>query len=392
MLKVLARIVLFSVIVSSTGGMAWWWYQFRQQKTRTHTVDVGDLLSGVTVSGTIRNKQKTVVAAEIVAAVQRLAVAEGQLVEPGTVLVELDDRIVAAECAKSQSRIELAKQYLAELKAGPRKEEITKARQAVVQAESELSYAKSSHEKTDDLVRRGAATKSELDLEEKKLKVAQAAMKSAQAELELLEAGTRIEQVARAEADVRLAEAELQRCQALREKYVLRAPHRGIVTAKHVEMGEVVSPGQVLLHLNNVDSTEIRAQVQETQLSGIKPGHMARVLADAYPDQPLEAVVERILPRVDPESGTVTVLLKLDKPTALTLMDGMAVDIALIRQQRRDVIRVPAEAVKSDGERAEVWLRKGDSFVRRDIQVGVNDGQWVEVRSGLAPGDVVRVH
>jgi HlyD family secretion protein len=117
------------------------------------------------------------------------------------------------------------------------------------------------------------------------------------------------------------------------------------------------------------------------------------VLPDAYPDQPLDAVVERILPRVDPESGTVTVLLRLVRPTStVTLMDGMAVDIALIRERHDEVIRVPAEAVKGQGDRAEVWVKSGQEFVRRQISAGATDGQWVEVKAGLTAGDVVRVN
>ena len=104
------------------------------------------------------------------------------------------------------------------------------------------------------------------------------------------------------------------------------------------------------------------------------------------------AVVEQILPRVDPESGTVTVLLKLTGPVPVVLMDGMAVDIALIREQKHKVVRVPADAVRDRGEHAEVWLRKGARFVPRRIETGASDGQWVEVKSGLLAGDVVRLN
>jgi len=386
------RLVLLAVVLTAAGGMLWWWHQFRTGKPRVHTVSQGELLSGVTVSGTVRNQQKTSVTAEIVAAVRRVVVTEGKIVEEGELLIELDDRVVAAEHAKGLARVELAQQYLVELKAGPRKEEIAQAREAVNAADSELEYAKSNHRKVQQLADRGVAAPGELSLADKGLKVARAKLKAAQAGLELLLAGTRAEQIARAEAEVRLAQAEVQRCQALRGKYRLCAPHRGIVTARYVHVGEVVSPGRVLLHLNNVDQTEIRAQVQETQLAGIQPGHEARVLADAYPDHPLVARVERILPRVDPESGTVTVLLRLQGPSGVVLMDGMAVDIALIRERRGGVVRVPVEAVRRDGDRAQVWLRNGRQFVPKRIRIGADDGQWVEVRSGLSVGDVVRVN
>ena len=392
MIRAMIRLLLFSIVLASAVGMAWWWHDYSQRSIRLWTVDQGELLTGVTVSGTVRNKQKTTVASEIVAAVARMCVREGQQVQKGQVLVELDDSVLAAECAKSQARIEVARQTLAELKAGTRKEELERARQAVVQAQSELDHTQKNFARLEDLRKRGAATASELSLEETKLKVAQSTLKSAQADLDLLEAGARPEQIARAEAEVRQAQAELQRCQALRAKCVLHAPHRGIVTARYVDVGEVVSPGQLLMHLNNLDDTEIRAAVQETQLTGIRLGHKARVLADAYPDKPLEAIVEKILPRVDPESGAVTVLLRLHEAPAVALMDGMAVDIALVREQRDRVIRVPAEAVRGSGESAEVWVRSGPSFEKRFVELGATDGHWVEIRKGLDVGEVVRVN
>lgn len=384
-----ALVAVLAIGVIATAVMAW--RHFAAVSYRTHTVGVGDLLSGVTVSGTIRCTQKTAIASEVLAAVRSVAVGEGQVVARDQTLIELDDRVIAAECAKGQASVDLYKQSLAELKAGPRKEEITKAAQEVMQAESKLAYAEADHRKVSDLAKRGVATSSELDQAVNRLKVAQAELKAAQAGLELLQAGARPEQIGRAEAEVRLAEGELRRCQALRDKYVLKAPHAGVITAKHASAGEVVSPGQVLLNLNDIESVEIRAQAQENQLSGIEPGHAAKVLADAYPDQPLDAAVQKILPRVDPESGTVTILLKLDKPAPAALMDGMAVDISLVRHYRQGVVRVPAAAVQGNGQNASVLLKRGGSYRRHDIVAGSSDGQWVEVKSGLQPGQVVAV-
>ncbi len=385
------RILLPMLIAGIVIGTIWWCNRIGAAGAATHTVDAGDLLSGVTVSGTVRSRQKTAVAAETIAAVKRLAVIEGQHVAKGNVLVELDDSVIAANCAKARSRVDCARQYLAELKAGPRTEQITQAREALKQTKAKLHYIKADHKKIANLLERGTATRSEFDLAVKHLRIAEAETGRAQAQLDLLLAGTRREQVARAEAEVSLAEADVRRCNALRQKYTLRAPHAGIVTAKYVNVGEVVAPGQVLLRVDNINDIEIRAQAQEAQLPDIQPGSRARVLADAYPNCPLEAVVENILPRVDPESGTVTVLLRLTETPTVVLMDGMAVDIALIGQERHSVIRIPASAVERRNGQTVVEVREGRSFVSRPVNVGISDGQWVEVKSDLKVGDVVRL-
>lgn len=391
MIKTTVKIVVVVAVLASAAGMVWWWLRLEAGRADVHTVDRGDILVGVTVSGAVESRQKSAVAAEIVALVARLGFKEGQHVRRGDVLVELDDRVVAAECAKATASLDRAKQHLAETKAGPRDEQIRKAGQLVKQAEARLQYATKQHKIVATLAQRGAETAAQLDLALNRLQVAQAELSAARAELDLLESGSRPEQIARAEAEVRLAEAELSRCGALRGKYTLSAPHDGTVTARYVHVGEVVSPGQVLLRLDNTEDIEIRAQAQETQLAGIQPGSRARVLADAYPDRPLPAEVVRILPRVEPESGAVSVLLKLTQRPTVTLMDGMAVDIALISEERRQVVRVPASAVERPGEQARVWVRTNTSFQPRAIETGLADGRWVEVVAGLRPGEVIQI-
>ncbi len=391
MLRKTTRILAPLLIVAIVFGTIWWWRRISTAGADTHTVNAGELVTGVTVSGTVRCRQKTAVAAQTVAAVRRLAVDEGRQVAKGDVLVELDDSVIAADCAKARSRLDCARQFFAELKAGPRTEEITQAREAFKQAKAALNFAKTDHSKIATLLKRNLATQFGLDLAIKRLEVAEAGVGQAKAQLNLLLAGTRPEQIARAKAEVNLAEADVLRCETLRKKYILRAPHAGIVTVRYVNVGEVVSPGQVLLRLDNINDIEIRAQAQEVQLPDIRPGGKARVLADAYPDNPLEAVVEHILPRVDPESGTVTVILRLTQPPEVVLMDGMAVDIALFRRERSGVISVPAEAVERDGEQTVVHVREGNSFVRRPVNVGAGDGKRTEVKSGLKDGEVVRL-
>ncbi|MCK4626860.1 MAG: biotin/lipoyl-binding protein, partial [Phycisphaerae bacterium] len=260
------RILLILLIVGTIVSTVWWLRRLGTAHADTHTVDAGDILSGVTVSGTIRSRQKTAISAETVATIKHLAVIEGQHVAKGDVLVKLDDSVIAANCAKASSRVDCAKQYLAELKAGPRTEEITKVRETLKQAKVRFNFIEADHKKIANLLKHGTATQSEFDLVVKHLKIAKAEVGRSQAQLDLLLAGTRPEQIARAEAEVSLAAADVRRCNALRQKYTLRAPHAGIITAKYVNVGEIVSPGQVLIRLDNIKDIEIRAQAQETQL------------------------------------------------------------------------------------------------------------------------------
>lgn|GEM_PF-2892984 len=392
MRRTIVWIFLAAVILGPAAAVGLWWRDHEARQVRTHDADTGSVLAGVTVSGAVHSRQQEAVAAEVIAAVKAILVKEGQSVTEDQVLIQLDDGVVAAEIAKARASAEVAAQQLAELRAGPRKGEIDKAETQVARAEAQLTYAERRHASLVRAARTGNATELEIQLAESELNRAKADVAWAKAAVSLLRSGTREEQIARAQAEVDLAKGEQARLEALRQKYTLRAAHAGIVTLRKVNVGEVVAPGQVLLRLDNTEDIEIRAQVQESQLLGVRPGGQARVLADAYPETPLEAVVEKTLPRVDPEQGTITVLLKLTKtPPPVALMDGMAVDIALIAQEVNGVVRVPAEAIHGKGEAAHVWVRQGTAFVRRPVATGISDGYWVEVKSGLKAGEVVRL-
>lgn len=335
MRKSIRRTGLAVAILAPAIALTLWWHKPSTAESDTYASSQGQSIRGVTVSGTIRCKQRSAVAAEIVAPVKALPVEEGRRVSKGDVLVELDGSVVAAQCAMARARLELAAQQLAEYRSGPRKQEITKAAESVIRARAVLTYAQREHTRLVEARNRIVATPLEVSRAASQVAKAESDLAWAKANLDLLHAGTRPEQIARGQAKLALAQADLKRCEAMYRKYLLRAPHDGIVTVRYVNVGEVVSPGQVLLRVDNMQALEVRAQVQESQLIGVKKGSAALVLVDAYPDSALKAVVRQILPRVDPEQGTVTVLLGFTAKPGVTLMDGMAADIAIFTVEKK---------------------------------------------------------
>lgn len=392
MIHYLTKTALLAVLVIPSAMAGWWVRSYHASKASVCEVARGDVLEGVTISGKVEAVDKAVISSEFLAAVQAVEVEEGDRVEPGQVLIRLVDGIIQAECAKSAAAVDKARLHLAELQAGPRPEEIDQAREALGEARVELDFARKDYADRQDLRKQGAESPKQLELAKRRLDVAQAAHKQAQARLALLEKGTRPEQIARARAELTLARAEATRCEAIRDRHVIRAPHGGQVTRVYVQPGEVVSPGQRLLLLHDNQSLRVRAQAQEGQLEHISPGLPARLLADANTRRSIPARVDRVLPRVAPDSGTVGVLLSITgNPAQVGLFDGATVDVALIRSHRRNVPRLPVQAVLGTGDQAAVWVRRGASFVKVPVVLGASDGKFAEVVTGLEVGDVVRV-
>jgi len=399
-MKTLLSIVLALLVLAGVAAAGWWWYALYTGQDQTYTVALGDVQSGVIISGTVRCKQSAAIGAEIegVATVKKLLFHEGKEVQAGEKLILFDDGLIQEALAKAQARLAQAQAHLADLKAGARPEEVKKALQGVRLAEAEYELAKREYDDIEQMRKDGAITRAEIDARTMRVKVAAARQVAAEADHKLVKAGTRIEQVNQAIAAVALAQADVRRCQVLKSKYILVAPHKGTITAQEINEGETVRPGQILVQVNNTATKwiEIRGHAQEAQLPKIKPGDTAAVVADNAPDRVFHATVDEILPLVDPTQGTVTVLLKLVENEAQAdagkiLIDGGNVDIKLVNEERTNVLCVPTEAVHGEGDQAHVFVRSSGRWKRRSVTIGADDGHRVEITEGLEAGDVVRL-
>ena len=186
MRRTIVWLIIMAAVLGPAIAIGLWWRNHYLSMARTCTVDTGDIVSGVIVSGSIRSRQRTAVAAEIIAAVQKIDFQEGQEVQAGQVLVQMDGGVVEGELAKANASVQIAQEKLAELRAGARPEEIDRAQREVDRAESNLDFARKDFARLQKASTGGVATSTELDLATNKLHVAEADVGAAKASLALL--------------------------------------------------------------------------------------------------------------------------------------------------------------------------------------------------------------
>ena len=383
-------LLIVLAIAGAAGGIGWWWWDFYQSQQRTHVVGQGPV-AGTMFSGIVRCSRRTEVPAEVDAVVRVWHVEEGQVVQPDQPLVSLDDSLVAEDCASAEAAVDQAKAYLQELEAGPRPEELQRVEQDVARATAEYNHAVREYNRFKETEPAGGATSWEVEVRKTAAIVAKAVMDRAKAEQALLAKGTRAEQIEQAQARLRLAEAHLARCNALRSKYTIRAGHAGKITKTFPRKGELVTAGQTILLIHDFASVEVDGHCPESLQARVQPGGAALVQVDAFPGMTFEASVKQILPRVDEMRGTVTVQLTFITPPEIELPHGGTADITLLHDQKADVVRVPIEAVEGAGEHAFVWLQDGGGFRRHNVTAGKDDGKWVEILRGLQAGQIIRL-
>ena len=169
----------------------------------------------------------------------------------------------------------------------------------------------------------------------------------------------------------------------------LRAPFAGTVLDVPAVSGETVSPERELATVADLSTVWILGDVYERDLSSISEGREARVVTDAYPDEPLSCRVTYVSDVLDPQSRTAKVRCEAKNPGGRLRLQMFA-RMEIAAGAPRDVLAIPRSAIQQiDGETS-VFVRTGDkSFERRVVRLGTTTEEWAEVTNGVNAGDRV---
>jgi len=185
----------------------------------------------------------------------------------------------------------------------------------------------------------------------------------------------------------KVAEANRKAVLAQLSYTIVKAPFDGVITEKMVEAGELASPGQLLLRMENPRQLRLHSTVAEGDLSSIALGDKISVVIDALGEQTLDGVVGQILPAGDSQTHTFTV--KVDLPAEPGLKTGMFGRFQLDKGTSKTIL-VPWTAVVERGELTSVFAVGSDQIARlRWVKVGQRLDQRVEILSGLNVGEEV---
>ncbi len=291
------KLVPFLLLLALAGGAAWLARPYWQgrQAAQAHAL----LLSGTVEATQLRP------AFRVPGRIRRMPVEEGQRVEAGQLLAELDDASLRAAVQAARALRDAAAASLARLEAGSRPEEIRAAEAAVQEAQARLALARIERRRLEGLVPRKLAPPEALDRARSAEQVARAALAGARERLALLRAGPRQEDIRKARALLAAREAELAQAK-LRLGYArLEAPAAGVVALRLHEPGEVVAAGQPVLELDLMDRPWVRAYLSERDLPRVRLGQQAEVRADGLPGLSLQGRLAFISPRAEYTPKTV---------------------------------------------------------------------------------------
>ncbi|MCC5845185.1 MAG: efflux RND transporter periplasmic adaptor subunit [Verrucomicrobia bacterium] len=234
----------------------------------------------------------------------------------------------------------------------------------------------------DRLLARRAETASRLALAESSLERIRRLRESDSATEQELDQASAVKEQARAQME--LLEAELRDTR-------IRAPFSGRLGERMVSVGEFVQPGTPLARLVRTDPLEVRFEVPERHLGALKEGLRVELQSEAFPDEVYAAEVSFIAPELRMSTRTVPVRATVSNEKTL-LRPGMFVRVSLVLDDRPEALVVPEAAVMQRGTDTVVLRQDEDGRAEeRAVRVGLRFDGMMEIREGLAEGDIVVV-
>lgn len=250
--------------------------------------------------------------------------------------------------------------------------ELAETKRAFVEATHELAFAKRAYEREEGLWKKNISSESSYLTQERLYHEALYKLQSAEQQLEALGIG----KVGR--------DALLQPGSTL-TRYELRAPFDGVITEKNVALGQAVKEFDDLFMVADLSTVWVEIAVYAKDLNDIKVGQDVTVRSEA----PAMSATGKIafvgaLVAADTRAAKARVIL----PNAEhQWRAGLFVNVAVVQNEVPVAVAVKREGLQKFRDWDVVFIRSGNEFEARPLQLGREDGEWVEVLSGLSAGE-----
>jgi HlyD family secretion protein len=267
-------IVALIIVLVTVGGLIYWQFWWSR--------DNG--LNQLRLMGHIEATE-TDLAFKVPGIIATINFQEGDYLKAGAVVAELNAQDLRDEVAAAKAKVLAEQANLDRLLAGSRRQEIAEAGAAVLQAKADLDNKKLDYERMEGLLQRRAVAVSRRDNAKAAYLVAQEVLRRAQENYSLVKEGPRKEDIAKARADFKQMQANLELAQTRLGYATITAPVNGVVLTRPAEPGEMAATGSTILTTADLDNVYLEAYIPESDLAKVRYGQNVAVTTDAYPNK-----------------------------------------------------------------------------------------------------------
>lgn len=327
----------------------------------------------------------------------------GAFVRQGDVLARLNDRDARLRLQQAQSGVSQAVAGVrqAEARLGLRPggnfdavtiPEVRAANSNLEQAQAELRLAEANEKRYRLLVETGDVAVSVYEQFRTQRDTARARVNNARQQLEAAANTARQsnQAILTAQAAVESARAQVAIAQKAVADAVIRAPYGGYVSNRPIAVGEYVTPASIVATVLRTNPLKLQLQVQEAEAPFINAGMGVSLEVDAHRDRKFAGQVTAVNPAIDPVSRAATVEAAIENGDN-ALRSGMFATARIVRRGGNRAVFVPRSAVVSDQntQSYRVFVVQGDTAKLRVVQIGSEEGDTVQILSGVNADDIV---
>jgi HlyD family secretion protein len=357
--------------------------------SRIATVERGTMVKSVVATGKIEPITKVEIKSKANGIIQKLDVDVDSVVAPGDVLVELDKDQLRAALREKDATLQAAEASLEAAQAELRKN--------VVEAEGpDVQFAQRAFKRAQELFSQKLIAQSALDDAHSAVQVAENRQHAAQSQLAVSRA-----KVDQAKAEVAQARAARDNAAADLANATIRAPVRGTVLSRDVEVGSPVSSilnlganATPVMTLGDIDQVFVRGKVDEADIGRVRLGQQARIRVETFKDKVFSGRVTQISPMGVEKDNVTTfeVKVSIDNP-GRELKANMTANAEIVLEEHPDALILPEAAVNYDASKTPFvnLIDPGAKDGRRrvDVKLGVGNGTKIQVLDGVKQGDKV---
>ena len=187
-------------------------------------------------------------------------------------------------------------------------------------------------------------------------------------------------------SDVQIDELEKTRKAAPTTTFYSNAS--GYITTLELKEGESTMEGSTVMRLADLSTVWAEAQVYATQLSEIDRNGIAEVKVPDIPGEKINGKIEFVNPEINPDTRINLIRVNIPNP-GNRLKPGMSAYV-ILKNRQHNMLSLPIDAVIRDGKGSTVWIQTGNNtFQSRMVEVGMETGERIEIKSGLKEGDII---
>ena len=444
--------LLVLLVTAGWGSRGYFWGGENGAKYRTVAVEMGDIDTYVSATGTLNPVTMVQVGTQVSGTIEKLFVDFNSQVLEGQVVAQLDQASFRAKVAGATAGLENARADLKNAQANVlnssaaienARAEVANQHANLERVQVEITRARRDLERQRALFERQLISRSELDAMQSAYDSAVAQRHAARAQLQSAEAKFRASQaqLRSAEAQVDMAKAQVSQAVAALEqakvdldRTVIRSPINGMVISRSVDIGQTVAASlqapTLFTIAQDLTKMQVDTNVSEADIGNVAVGQPATFTVDAFPNQTFQGSVREIrqAPIIVQTVVNYNTVIAVDNPD-LKLRPGMTATVSILVAHRDQVLKIPKTALRfqpklSEQEREEigqylrerrgggsrdeppapaeaqgkrwqgtpkVWIRTPEGFLRPIlVRLGVSDEQYTElIGDGLQAGQEV---